>query len=259
MIEAFNSVKNFCTQYYSDSPLLLLYVMCLIILCFMGKEQRRIMVYPSLLIMLVILNPIFYKLVWARLIKGTYWRMLWMIPVVPVIIYTLITLIGKINKKIISVILLAVFIVFIVSKNTLIYDRGTYVDVNNIYKLPDSTLSICNMLIEAEDGGVVKVIMPSSIYCYARQFDHRIHQMYGRDAENFMGYEILSDEAKNVAYEMSLDQPDMSYVTSIAKQEGYEYIVCELHKQIDDNAMREYGFEVFSTDYGYKTYHNNSY
>lgn len=254
MLTTLKTVYHYFGMYYNKSNILYLYIVCLIALYFFGKEKRRLIVYPTLLITFVIANPILYKFVWVKLIKGTYWRMLWMIPVVPVIACTAITIIEKVNRKYISVVLTVIFLVFVAITNTRIYSRNTHVEVHNAYKLPDSTVSVCKYLIEAENGGEVQVIMPVSIYCYARQYDNRIHQLYGRDADNYMASNLLTKDEKAVANELRQDNPDMEFVTRVAKESGCKYIVCDPHNIIDDDKMASYGYSMVRNEVGYRIY-----
>lgn len=54
---------------------------------FLGKKERRTMVYPSLLVLLVFINPFFYRYIGNRFFAGVYWRLMWMVPVAFVAAY----------------------------------------------------------------------------------------------------------------------------------------------------------------------------
>lgn len=253
MAEALRYVKYFFALYFGHSNILYIYLISLIVLCLCGKDKRKIIVYPSLLLIFVIGNPILYKYIWTKLIGGTYWRMLWMIPVVATIGCALISAIDKINnridnslcKNITKIASVIILFAIIVGTNKNVYKRDNFFPVNNMYKVPDSTVIVCKTLIEAEAGGEVKVIMPASIYCYARQYDYRIHQMYGRDVEHYMAYYLLTEEKKKVASEMLSGNPDMSFVTEVAKRDGYKYIVCEKSSTVDNIDMESHGYKLY--------------
>ena len=93
-------IKVYIHDYFGSSNIIIcLYIGCLIYLCFCGKRTRRLIVYPSMIMTLVIINPICYGLIWTKLIGYAFWRMLWMIPIIPVIICAVLNIDYYIKSK----------------------------------------------------------------------------------------------------------------------------------------------------------------
>ena len=58
MNEWITQIQNYIQQYFNDSPIIYMYIAGLVFLCFRGKDKRRMLVYPSIILMIVIINPI---------------------------------------------------------------------------------------------------------------------------------------------------------------------------------------------------------
>ena len=52
-------IKVYIYDYFGNSSIIIyLYIGCLIYLCFCGKRSRRLIVYPSMIMTLIIINPV---------------------------------------------------------------------------------------------------------------------------------------------------------------------------------------------------------
>lgn len=67
----------------------LLFVAALASCFFLGKRERRVLFWPSVLVLIFFFNPFFYKYVGMRFLAGVYWRLLWMLPLSFVVAYAL--------------------------------------------------------------------------------------------------------------------------------------------------------------------------
>ena len=45
------------------------------------KQTVRFLVWPTILVLLFLFNPLFYRYVGSRFFAGVYWRLFWMLPV----------------------------------------------------------------------------------------------------------------------------------------------------------------------------------
>ena len=78
--------------FFIECPVALL---CLFI-WFRGRKVRFLI--PSLLISIVIINPLFYKK-WDELGLYAYWRILWVVPVIPVVAVLVPSITERIHKE----------------------------------------------------------------------------------------------------------------------------------------------------------------
>ena len=79
-------------EYYGNRGYLLFAIVAYIYLFFATKESRRKIVYPSVLLAFLVLNPILYKYVYSKII---YWRLMWLLPNTLAIAYATVLFVRK--------------------------------------------------------------------------------------------------------------------------------------------------------------------
>jgi tellurite resistance protein TehA-like permease len=64
-----------------------LFCLAVVMLFFLGRKYQeekqtvRFLVWPTILVLLFLFNPLFYRYVGSRFFAGVYWRLFWMLPV----------------------------------------------------------------------------------------------------------------------------------------------------------------------------------
>lgn len=178
-------IFNYIQRYINNSPILIFYIASLLFLCFRGRKNRGMLVYPSIVLLLVILNPWLYGHIWIKLIDYAFWRMLWMIPVLPVIAVAVIELAGLLKKEWLSYIAVVACIAVILLSGNIIYRQDkVFVKAQNAYKLPQECIDVADRILEYNSNPTV--IAPSSLYCYLRQYNGNINLLYGRDVDGYI-------------------------------------------------------------------------
>lgn len=232
-------VLNYIQQYTNHSILPYMYLVSLVFLFFRGKEKRRMIAWPSVWIMLVVLNPICYGLIWTKLITYAFWRMLWMIPMIPVIACAVLELAGMCKKVWVAPLFTCAIIAVLFLKGDYIYhQRDVYVKAENAYKLPQQTIDVGEKLLELEEKPVV--LAPDSLYSYLRQYDGRIHMVYGRDAETYIK-PIQDAETLELVQRMMAYGGDTARFTSLARSKQVNLIVLPEYHMFE--SMEDYGYE----------------
>ena len=62
-----------------------MFCLALVFLFLVGRKQKeekqavRFLVWPSVLVLLFLFNPLFYRYVGSRFFAGVYWRLFWML------------------------------------------------------------------------------------------------------------------------------------------------------------------------------------
>ncbi|MCC6094095.1 MAG: hypothetical protein LIV24_03595, partial [Eubacterium sp.] len=69
-IQVFDTVR----ESFAGNFFLIFWVLSLVYLFFADKEKRRILVYPSILAGVLIINPVLYRYVWSKVFDYAYWR-----------------------------------------------------------------------------------------------------------------------------------------------------------------------------------------
>lgn len=187
MIANLKDIWQIVVGYQGTGFTLILYAVSLIYLLIFEKDKRirLLLVYVPLLIWLIIFCPIYYRVYMGRLDdSGTYYRMLWLIPLGVTIAYAGCRAAYK-HRVIGAVIVIAAI---------LICGRFTYTAVENTkaenaYHVPQYVIDMCEHMEQDIQDVNVYACVPLEMVFYLRQYDSKICLVYGREAaESHWGY-----------------------------------------------------------------------
>lgn len=228
-------------------PIMLL---CLLIIL-RGRRVRFLI--PSLLITVVIVNPVFYKY-WTDLSLYAYWRILWIIPVIPVTASVIPMITEKIQRPWGKSLAAVAGIGAVVLSGTLLYKGpgGRFTAAANAAKLPDSVVRIADRLLdgpeESEGGpGTVRIVAQHPLGVYMRQYSGEIDQLYGRDLDGY----ILGAKAEARNVHNALSDGNMTAVATAMANDQYEYLIVSADKE---EALSGPEYEVVDEAAGYGIY-----
>lgn len=250
MLKSFTDVL---IQYFGNPLVSALPAAAAVFLFFVRKRSRQAEALFVLMVMacVFVCNPL-ARLFWIRLIKEhIYWRMFWILPFCPVSAYIFTELFagGKRWKKLLVTGLLAVLLCTC-GKN--IYISGNFERASNPFKIPESAASVGNYLMTREKRKITKVVAPSSLYCYLRQYSSNIRMVYGRNIEGYTTE--VTDEKKKMLYGyMEAETVNVPYIFSAARDFDCRYIILEAGKALDGEP-EDYGFEPCAEVAGYVLY-----
>lgn len=201
----------------------LLFAAALICCFFLGKQERRKLFWPSVLVFAFFFNPFFYKYVGVRFLSGVYWRLLWMLPNSFVIAYTLVKLVYRMKKDVLRIAVAVVACVCIVLTGKPIFSGETYTERENVYELPTAAIEISDFVSQWMLQWKETLIVPNELLCSIRQYSASACLLYGRNAEGFIS--DIGEDEKKVYEEMSKENPDVELITEIARNKNCRFIV----------------------------------
>ncbi|MGN0361338.1 MAG: hypothetical protein ACI4ET_00705 [Bilifractor sp.] len=216
MIQVFDMVRNS----FAGNWFLIFWVLSLIYLFFAEKEKRRILVYPSIFVGILIINPILYRYVWHKVFDNAYWRAFWMLPILPVIAVAIVSLVGKCRKGSLKILIIAGSVALCVFTGTFVY-KDRLVFRQNFFKIPGTAIDVSNALLALDREP--RAAVDSSLFCYIRQYSPDIHLLYGRDAWGYI--DVIDEKPYGVYQQMTQHRPDLHYVHDRMKDLGYDYLV----------------------------------
>lgn len=173
-----NAIIEIFKQYNGTGYYCILFIIALIYLWFEEEDKRikAILVYTPALIQCLFFIPYFY-LLYNHLDEGTYYRILWLLPMSVVISYAGCKLIGVYTK-----IGLALLSVILILGGTYVY-KSQYMSVaENAYHIPQETVQLCDMIMPEEGKQRVWASFPIDQIHFVRQYSTRIQMPYGRDS-----------------------------------------------------------------------------
>lgn len=154
-----------------------LFLAALIYLLFTEKDRkiRIVLLETSVVIALLFFLPLF-KFVMDVLDEGTYYRILWLLPMTVVIAYAGVKLIGKHTR----VGFAALALVLVLTGNY-VYKSPLVTKAQNRYHIPDVVIAICNEIMPEEGQERVWAVFPDELIQYVRQYSSEIQMPYGRE------------------------------------------------------------------------------
>lgn len=242
MLEAFGIMKEWSHKYYGSGWFLIIAVVCYIYLFCESKEWRQKLVYPVLFLLFIMMNPLFYEVLFR---STRYVRWFWMIPNLYVVAAAVIKMLQKLSRKWEQVLLFIGFSVAIVFVGSFAYYSEKYTKTQNEYKLDQEIVDICDIILERDSDP--KCIFGYPLYNRVRQISGDIKMFYGRDAN---GYILrATDLQKEIFNQMMSSSPNYDRILEVAVQENCEFITTPKDKAIPEETLVSYLFvRIAETD-----------
>lgn len=165
-------------QAYTGSGFLtVFYLLALLYLWISEKNMtnRAIFVYGAGILQILFFIPLFYY-GYQMLDEGTYYRILWILPMTVTIAYSCVKLLAKYPKvsPVIGILLIMVCGQYVYSN---VYIRPA----ENLYHIPQETIEVCDMIMPEQEEERVTGLFPDDLIHFVRQYTSRIQMPYGRD------------------------------------------------------------------------------
>jgi len=225
----------------------ILFVISLIYLGYSEENKRvkTLFVYiPAVILILFFLPP--FHLLYNWLDNGTYYRILWLLPMTVVIAYAGCKAIGHHIKM--GVLLGS--LVLIVS-GTYVYASQHLTPAENLYHLPQETIEICEMIRPAEGEERVWALFPAEQIHFVRQYTTTIQMPFGRE-------ELVDDwrYEPHPLYELlKRDVIPVKELSELSIENYCNYIILLKTMKVE-GSLEEYGIEKIGETENYLIYRN---
>lgn len=217
----------------------------------MGRRERKLLFWPSLLVMVFFFNPLSYHALGK--LFGVYWRLLWMLPISFVIAYALTEGAYKIRRGWIRLLGVALACACLAVTGTRIFTKNSYWEKENAYELPQAVIDVSDYVMARLVDWKETIIVPNEFLCYVRQYSCSVGLLYGRNVGGFITG--IGEDEELVYAEMSKTEPDVELITRIAREKNCRYIVFNLAFHQIPEDLTEYGYErAAEVDGGYVIY-----
>ena len=185
-------IKNTFGEFKGSGMYMILFFISIIYILIKedNKKVKAFLIYFSIIILLITLNPIFNKLVGKILTDSVYWRVYWMLPLGTVIAYAGVKFINNSNGKIKKVISTVAIIIVIIISGKLIYNKDNYKKINNLYKVPDEVLEVVEIIRQGDEENK-KALTSEQLVPYIRQVEPSIELAYRREPTGYLENEYV--------------------------------------------------------------------
>lgn len=205
------------------------------------KKTRAVFSVFPIVLLIIFFNPVFIKTMYYKYFFGTYWRVLWLLPVTIINAYVGTRLIFKFKSRVKSLVCLMLIGILIVVSGKLIYSTDNFSHRKNWYKLPEAVTTIgYNIAHYSTDSWYPTVIVPNELYCSMRQYSSHYRLLYGRDAEGYMSG-IESEDIRTIYEEMCKREPDVGLIIELARKYEVNNIIFNMDYHILNEDPSDYG------------------
>ncbi len=168
-------------EVYAGNRFFWFYAAALVYILIAEKEQRKYVGWPSLILSVLILNPVTYRYVGIGLLQYAYWRLLWLIPVVPVIACAAVSLAGRVKPRAGKVLVCLGMAAVVAWGGRYLYTETRWTSFEpaaNAYKITDEAVQVADALLELEDHP--RAVVEPGLDAQVRQYSTDIVLFFSR-------------------------------------------------------------------------------
>lgn len=177
-MEVFSSIVEQISGYIGDGEYFLLYIAAWIMIIksndIRGKEY---LAKPMLVIAILIFNPIM-MIILNICLQSSYWRAIWFLQENLMIAYAMVLVLRKCKKNIRLILVIGMSMMVIFAGNNVYHNNG-FDKPENLYKIPDEMIEICEMIKENEENAFVATLYP--VYVWIGQYDVSVKLAYTKN------------------------------------------------------------------------------
>jgi hypothetical protein len=230
-----------------------LYIAALLVCLITDRENRVKLVPVSLVLAIIIFNPVFYLYIGERFLSGVYWRLFWTFPVVITIACVATQLISRFKHGAVRLIAAFVFAMCIAVSGQSVINRGTYTVAENEYQIPQRAIDVADIILGDADTRKARVIATDDLVCYIRQYTSLIELAYGRD---MWGFIADPTEAETDIYDTLHDETvDYEKLWELANSNNFKYLVLDEELFDIPEDMEDIGYRLVDKTGKYMIYH----
>lgn len=210
-------------EFTGSGFLTILYLLALLYLWMAEKNPtiRAILVYGASVIQILFFIPLFYY-GYQLLDAGTYYRILWILPMTVTIAYSGVKILGKYpaGSIVIGVVMIAIC-------GKYVYSNAYITKAENLYHIPQETIEVCDIIMPEGDEERVKGVFPDELIHFVRQYTSRIQMAYGRD---YLAPDWIYGDHP-IRQVMNQEKIKVSELVRLATEENCQYIIVERSKE----------------------------
>lgn len=243
-----NAILEIFKAYNGTGYYCMLFIICLIYLWFVEEDKRirALLVYAPTVIQILFFIPYFY-MIYEKLDSGTYYRILWLLPMTAVIAYAGCKVIGVHTK-----IGLAVLAVILVMSGSYVYN-SEYMSVSeNDYHLPQEAVIISDMIKPDEGRERVWAVVPNELIHFIRQYTTTIQLAFGREhmVSEWVRYE-------SPLYNLYLqDEIELQELSDYATDSYCNYVILKNDKKLVGGDPQDFELMKIGETENYDVYRN---
>ncbi len=209
------------------------------------RSNARLLSWYSVLFFGIFFCPVTAKVIMEYCIGAeVYWRMFWILPLPAAVAYALALQMKKVLPAWKKAALAVSGALVIAVTGAAVYTPQNYSHAENIYKLPQQVVEICDSIrTDAEMRGVSekKAVVANELLSYVRQYDGSIQMPYGRNA--LKNLKLQNKNSKKIFQLMCSQEVSFEKLRKYSRLEKCNYLVY-YHDNLAREALCGLGYEV---------------
>lgn len=215
-----------------DGRLFIPFFICLVYLLVTAKEKhsmaRRYMVYPALVLLFFLFNPVFIHFLYKFIeVPERIVRMYWPLPMDFLFIYCVVELLCTLDKSWKKAVLLAAMVLMLFINAGGSKAGLSFGPAENPQKLPKGAKEVSDALLALNDYETPSVMIPSELFFWTREYHPYIQIPYVREQ-----YKL----------EQKGGPLDLKWMGETAIEGGIDFIVLSTAQSFE-GSLEEQGFE----------------
>lgn len=228
------SMRSLLAYFWVDKPRVLYFVLCcLLVLVLAWKRRdvlsrglRRYIVLPSVVLLVILLNPVVAHLLVTKYEETRSLRFFWLVPVTLLLAAVTVLLVDWLPRRYQKVLAaVAVPLVLVAASGGFRSLRATWQNrFTNWYKVPEVVIQLDDWILSDEAGLEKTAVFPTPLNLWVRQYRPEIELPYEWTKINWKSdaapelYRVIEEEE---------DAVDLDEVNHWAVKGGYNYIVLD--------------------------------
>ena len=221
------------------------------------REKRFMWIYPSLILMMLIWNPVIANYLWSKIFDyASAPRLYWLFPSTCIIGMAMAQMVGEKKKIIEKVFLCIVFAAVLILCGKFKYSNEYTAEAGNAYNIPQEAVDIADYALART--AAPKLLVPMELATCMRTYSADIRLLYGENATYGRIEKIEGTEEYKVYMEMIKESPDIISANGIIQDLHCDYVVfdSEFHKDYKD--LEECGYHYAGTFGKYYVYEDDN-
>lgn len=221
------------------------------------KEDRTTYIYPFVLILAALWNPVVTQFVWMKLFDYlTIPRIYNVLFITVFIAFAAAWFISEIPSDKKKLLWIGIFSIIIVSCGNLKFSNAAYAKAENLYRFPDYAIDMADTILA--DNEEPKIAVPYEIAHYFRGYSTKIKLLFGENATYGRIESLSSDTNEYKVYEqLLLETPDLERIAQLTEAEDCDYIVFNTTFHEFEDEPQAYGFQSVGVFGDYELYRCN--
>ena len=226
-------VKELLILFSENSIVLIAFLVIFLFLVIFEKNSsvRALLLYPSIVVLVIVLNPIVLGTAVKFMSATRLVRLYWLFPITVILAYACVKIIERYEQKPFRHMMISCMVVLVIMiMGKYIFSEQNFTESENMYKLPDETIAICEAI--AEDGYAGRLVPSIATVDTIRQFDSNIELAYGRNSSGIY---------RDIGAVINAPAIETKEVKAYFIKEDYGYILIDKSKDIHGE-FEEEGF-----------------